>query len=972
MAGPALDVDWPATVVHRVDDISRIHPDAIALKQQDGNQLTYSQFQKRVAVIANELMNKGVSSVSRVGVFQSPSADWICSLMAILRVGASYVPLDKKVGLDRLAAICSEARPLVVLADSTTAPEIPHLHTSAETVNVTTLGQSSKNPVPILARPNQEAVVMFTSGSTGVPKGISINHSSYVHHVHALSNTWGFQGGKEIMLHQSSYAWDMSLYQIFISLCNGWTLIVADKTTRGDPIATTKLIASEKVTTTFATPTEYLAWAQHGRASLQRSNLTTAVSGGEFVSKGLMQEFQALEKPELRLINVYGPAEVTLSCSSAEVLYKQSDSLISDEALRLYTLPNYSVYIVDEELNPVPLGVPGEVVVGGAGISQGYLSNDKTREKFMADRQANSHFKQKGWTRIHRTGDRGRFTPDGGLFLLGRIDGDNQIKLGGIRINVEEIEAAIVKGSAGVIRQAVVSARSTNSNDGQPFLVAFAVMADSNPPANPTRFLAQLASNLPIPQYMRPAAIIPINSIPQNTSGKMDRFAVSKLPIPQATTQMAHQENLAPLEESLRQLWQEVLPQDLVSLYSIQSQSDFFHTGGSSLSLVNLQALVKSRLNVSVPLHLLFQSSTLHGMASRIQNLSASEPQQSVDWEEEIESLLSSPQVSLGIETSAAPNGAGVVVLTGATGFTGKEILTQLVADDKVQSIYCVATRKSLAELPSLFANPKVHVLQGNLGAPQLGLSDSDAASIFSRADVVVHNGADVSFMKSYQSLKLTNVASTVELAKLALPRRIPLHFISSASTTRLALQESFGEESLASYPPPAVPQDGYTAAKWVSEVYLERFNQRFGLPVWIHRPSSVSGPDAPELDLMSNVMRYCQETQKIPDSSAWSGVFDLISVESAATQIINALHLSGASDSAKDTRFVYESGEIQLGQDEVQSVMELGTGQKFEMVTVEEWVDHAEKAGMSPLLGMYLRQASEGQVLLPRLVKGN
>lgn len=938
------------------------------MKQEDGTQLTYSRFQDRVAVIANELSSKGVTKASRVGVFQSPGADWICSFMAILRVGASYVPLDKKVGLDRLAAVCSEAKPFILLVDSTTSPDIPHLDTPAESVDVGALDFSRKSQSPILAEAKDEAVVMFTSGSTGVPKGISINHSSYVQHVHSFSHTWGIQEGRETILHQSSYAWDMSLYQILVSLCNGGTLVVANSTTRGDPIATSNLIASEKVTTTFATPTEYFAWARHGRLSLKQSVLTTAVSGGEFISKSLLEEFALLEKPGLRLINVYGPAETTLSCSSAEVRYTQSEAS-AEAPLCLYTLPNYSVYIVDDELNAVPLGVPGEVVVGGAGISQGYLSDDKTRERFLPARHVSQFCAQRGWTRIHRTGDRGRLTPDGGLVLLGRIDGDNQIKLGGIRINMEEIETTIIQGSKGSIKQAVVSARPAANS--QPFLVAFVVVSDLVPPADEARHLSLLANDLPLPQYMRPAAMIPIGSIPQNTSGKIDRLAVSKLPIPAIVAQETHNESLTPLEESVRQLWQEVLPKDLISLHSIQLQSDFFHVGGSSLSLVNLQILIKDRLEESVPLHRLFESSTLRGMAFQIENVSECKPQPSVDWEEEISTLLASTPTSAATDASTAPSGASSVVLTGATGFMGKEILRQLVADDKVQAVYCLATRKSRDELPEIFADPKVHVFGGNLGAPRLGLSDADAASIFSRADIVIHNGADVSFMKSYQSLKLTNVASTVELAKLALPRRIPFHFISSASTTRLALQTSFGESSLAEYPPSTVPDDGYTAAKWVSEVYLERLNQRSGLPVWIHRPSSVSGADAPELDLMSNVMRYCQETKIIPDSSAWSGVFDLISVESVATQIINFMHISGANG-AKETRFVFESGEIELGQDEVQSVMELGTSHQFETVSVEEWVGQAEKAGMSPLLGMYLRQASGGQVLLPRLVKGN
>ncbi|KAJ5084947.1 hypothetical protein NUU61_009526 [Penicillium alfredii] len=966
--GPRLEHQWSETVVHRVDDIARIYHDRLALKEEGGTAFTFSQMQSQVNVIANELLNNGVGSATRVGVLQSPSANWICSLMAILRVGGTYIPLDKKVGTERLAMIAKDSQPQVILTDSTTLFDFTLLHSSAESIDVSSLCGSTASSVPNVANPAQAAVIMYTSGSTGVPKGMMISHSAYLHHAQAFSTTWDVRQGEDVILHQSSYAWDMSLYQLLISLCNGGTLVIASASTRGDPVAITDLILSEKVTCTFATPTEYLGWIRHGRSTLKQSLLQTAVCGGEFLSGGLIREFRSLDKPKLKVINVYGPAESTLACSSGAV---PIDEASEPDSLCLYTLPHYSVYIVDGDLNPLPIGVPGEVVIGGAGVALGYLDQASTKKRFLPDRHASPFFKKQGWSMIHRTGDRGRITHTGGLILLGRIEGDNQIKLRGIRIDVEEIEATIARTSGGIITQAVVSSRATSElTDSDKFLVAFAIIAPEQRNPDLPAFLERLARGLPLPQYMRPAAIIPIESVPQNTSGKIDRFAVGQLSIPQAPSEEATDETLTPFEESVRGLWKEALPNEIANCFSIGAQSDFFHVGGSSLSLVNLQALIKDRLGLTVAVHRLFEASSLRGMAAQIQNVSSG-PVRPVDWEEEVEPAPNFSPTPLGIDASTMPSGAGVVVLTGATGFVGKEVLRQLVEDERVTTVHCLAVRQRHVPLPAIFSDPKVSVHQGNLGAPRLGLSESAAITVFSNADVIIHNGANVSFMKSYQSLKLVNVASTEELIKLALPRRIPFHFISSASVTRLVGQEWFGEASVAPYPPPSVPHDGYTAAKWVSEVFLERVNQRFGLPVWIHRPSSVSGANAPELDLMSNVMRYTQETKKIPDSGSWSGVFDFIAVESVASQIIEAVHLSGThGEDAKGARYLYESGEIQIGQDEVQSLMEIGTGEQFEVVPVNQWVDHAEQAGMSALLGTYLRRASEGQALLPRLVK--
>lgn len=960
-------------MIHRIDEMGELYPDHVAMREPNGLQLTYSQLQERVAGISNELFSQSVAPATRVGVFQSASINWICSLLAIWRVGAVYLPLDKKVGTERLSVMVAESGPLVILTDSATAADFVLLRSSAKVLNVDNLAPQPGILPPSLATPTQTAIIIYTSGSTGVPKGISLSHSSHLHQIQASSQVWNFPLGKEIVLQQSSYAWDMSMYQILISLCNAATLVIAPSSTRGDPVAITELIASERVTTTLATPTEYLAWLRHGRASLQRSSLTLAVSGGEPVTSGLLKGFQSLGNPKLRLFNAYGPAEVTIACSTAEIPYDQVSSESIDSCLGLSTVPNYSVYIVDENIQPLPIGIPGEVVIGGSGVAEGYLDPILTKDRFLRDQYASAFFKAQGWTKIHRTGDRGRLTQDGRLVLLGRIKGDNQIKLGGIRINVEEIESTIVQSSEGLILQAIVSFRSGPENsDSGSFLVAFVVLANAETAETTSRLLSALPATLPLPQYMRPAIFVPISALPQNNSGKVDRLAVSKIPISRPAPQMADNGALSPMEQAIGSLWKEVIPQDIMRLHSLESQSDFFHVGGSSLSLVDLQAHVKDRFGVSVPLYQLFEASTLQRMASRIQNISSEQASLSVDWDEELEIFLAELPPCPNVETPRRPSGAGVVVLTGATGFIGKEVLRQLAHDDRVQVIYCLAVRKPLAQLPAIFAHPKVHVYNGNLGSPQLGLSDSDAFSIFQTADIVIHNGADVSFMKSYQSLKLTNVASTVELVKLALPQRVPFHFISSASVTRFVSTDSFGEDSVASFPPPAIPQDGYATAKWVCEVYLERVSQSRGLPVWIHRPSSVTGSDAPELDLMSNVLRYCRNTKKIPDSEAWNGVFDFISVESAAAQIIEVVHQSGAASVAdKVTRFVYESGEIQVGQNEVQTMMEADAGQQFETVPLTEWVDAAETAGMSALLGVYLRQAADSQILLPRLVKG-
>ncbi|CAI7602234.1 unnamed protein product [Penicillium pancosmium] len=590
---------------------------------------------------------------------------------------------------------------------------------------------------------------MYTSGSTGTPKGILIQHSAYIHHIQSFCAVWDIGEAKETILQQSSYAWDMSIYQVFVCACSGGTLVVADSLSRGDPFAISHIISSRGITMTFATPTEYLIWLRHGRQNLQESRLKKAVSGGEFISASLAREFQSLNKEDLKLINVYGPAETTLACSSAEVFYMEADQKLQKPRFGLRTLPNYSIFVVDHNLNPVPLGIPGEVVVGGLGIARGYLDPNQTKERFFVDVHASPYFKSNDWTVVHRTGDRD------GLILMGRVSGDNQIKLGGIRINVEEIENAILDISEGTISQAVISPRHAEPHCGDQELVLVAFIVMNSVTENTDGFLEALVQDLPLPPFMRPVAIFPVASLPQNASCKVDRFAVNKLPLPSIVSSPRASKDPLPLETLLRQLWKEAIPGAVFSLYSVDSESHFFHVGGTSLSLVSLQSLINRRLGLLVALHQLFEASTLQGMARRLERLSSQSSYESVDWEAEIQHLVLGVPSDEGndIDSGNSPAGTDVVVLTGATGFIGREILKQLIESDTVHAVHCIAVRKPKDKLPTIFQRPKVQLYHGDLGSPRLGLSVADAAMIFHLADIVIHNGADVSFMKTYQSL---------------------------------------------------------------------------------------------------------------------------------------------------------------------------------------------------------------------------
>lgn len=279
-------------------------------------------------------------------------------------------------------------------------------------------------------------------------------------------------------------------------------------------------------------------------------------------------------------------------------------------------MPGYSIYILDSSLDPVAPGVPGEILIGGAGVSLGYLNNEKlTAEKFLDDPWASPEFVKNGWTKIYRTGDRGHLTADGHVLFHGRIEGDLQVKLRGIRIELEDIENSILQASKGAFTDVVCTVR------GDPeFVVSYATFSSSFTSNSDGRsqFIKDLLARLPIPSYMVPATIIPLENMPLTIHLKRDRAAIAALPVSHSPSLKIEETDLNTLEVELKGIWVEVLPEEMAKGVSTRD-ADFFRFGGSSLLMVELQSLVRRKFGVSLSLQELFQASALGEMAKKIQ-----------------------------------------------------------------------------------------------------------------------------------------------------------------------------------------------------------------------------------------------------------------------------------------------------------------------------------------------------------------
>ncbi|KAJ5920032.1 hypothetical protein N7516_010890 [Penicillium verrucosum] len=884
--GPQFDGQWPETLSLKVDQVSAQFPNDIALRDGLGDSMTYKAMDRTLDQISEELVQAGIQPGNKVGVFQQPSAMWICSLLAIWRNGAVYVPLDPRNGLSRLAATCSVVEPSSVLCDSSTAAGVAQLAlpVGTSTINVDQVRKTNDSPArrPNLSKGDSSAIIVSSSGSTGVPKGIEVRHLSLLNLFEGDSQIWTL--GRPNAVQQSAYSFDISLDQIFTSLVNGGILYVASQAQRSDPQAMAELMANNQITYTMATPSEYANWINYAAPTLSKTtSWRRANVGGEGWNATLRDSFAALNLPSLKIQNCYGPAENSVWCTRHPIAYPADSTLIPAGP----ALPNYSFYIVDKQLNVVPTGVQGEILIGGAGTAVGYYNRtDLTNEKFIEDKNASSVHVAKGWNRAYRTGDKGYLMVDGTLVVLGRITGDTQIKLRGFRIELEDIEATIVRASNGVLSRVVANVRGEGQES---YLVGFVEFADGYLTDQQKIYLAQLLNQVPLPQYMKPNMLIALSRIPLNSHGKINRLAIATIPIQSQVDDVEISTEVTDTEKAIWELWEEMLPQSVMDGVVINLNHDFFQLGGNSLLTVRLQSRIREAFGIVVPLPKVIESSKLSALGALLDNLLANS---GINWDLETALADDMLQISPADASSTTRKNAQplTVILTGASGFIGHHILEHLIQDPKIGRVHCIAHRPLSDELPHrqkfnavAASSDKISVHEGDLSAPRLGLSETEFAALAEQADMIIHSGANRSFFSTYDQVQAINVQSTKELALMSAAslhdhrRVVPFHFLSGTEAATIE--------------PASDGSQGYVASKWASERFLQKYADQLRLPVHIHRQLPVpEGREAQgeELDqILQEFVDVAAKMTELPNSTTWGGHYDLIPADRLSRDIV-------------------------------------------------------------------------------------
>ena len=581
----------------------RRHPDAFAVVMGNSS-LSYAGLNARANRLAHQLRSLGVAPDVLVGVCMRRSPDLIVVLLAIVKAGGAYVPLDPEYPSERLAFMLADTAAPVLITEQALRGQLP-----ASSAHVLCIGGDTQdfahhpdgNP-SALASVDNLAYVIYTSGSTGSPKGVMVSHRAVARLV--VNTDYVQLGSDDVVAQASNSSFDAATFEIWGALLNGAKLVVVSKDVLLSGAALAREIAAHRITTLFLTTSVFNEHAANSPGMF--SPLKQLLFGGEAVDPAAVRRVLDIAPPG-RLINGYGPTETTTFATWFEAPLTSAE--VGARVPIGRPIANTRCRVLDARLEPVPVGIVGELYIGGPGLARGYLNRPElTAERFVDDPWLSGE-------RLYRTGDLVRYRPDGSLDCVGRAD--RQVKLRGFRIELGEIEAALV-ACAGV-RQAVVQLGTDSSGTGT--LVAYVVSPGGT--ADTGALVAELKKRLP--DHMIPCAIVALPALPLTPNGKLDHKALPRSGFGQAR---AHQDGRSsdstcatgraapqtPLERALAATWSEVL-----GVQDIGVHDDFFQLGGHSLLAVRLLHAIDKALGSAPHITTLFQAPTIHQLAARIE-----------------------------------------------------------------------------------------------------------------------------------------------------------------------------------------------------------------------------------------------------------------------------------------------------------------------------------------------------------------
>lgn len=848
--------------------------------------LTYEELDRRSNQIARRLRELGARPNKLIAVMMDKGWEQIIGVLAILKSGAAYLPIDAEVPKDRLSYLLTHGEVEILLTQAGLDDSLQWLEGILRLrVDDPEMAGIDASQLNVVQQQDDLAYVIYTSGSTGHPKGVMIDHKGAVNTILDMNQRFAVAEGDRVLA-LSSLSFDLSVYDIFGMLAAGGTIVMPRPEAKRDPMEWAKLADSEKVTIWNTVPAlmEMLVdYAETAERMLPQS-LSLVLLSGDWIPLRLPDRIKSLAKGA-RVISLGGATEASIwsILYPIEAVYAEWKSIPYGRPM-----VNQKFYVLNDRMEQCPVWVIGQLYIGGVGLAKGYWRDEeKTRRSFINHPDTGE--------RIYRTGDMGRYLPDGNIEFLGRED--FQVKVQGYRIELGEIEAALAEHES--VRAVVVSA--VGERQANKHLVAY-VAAEQGHNLSATSLGRFLRGKLP--EYMVPSTFVFMESLPLNANGKIDRRSLPEPDKLRVSNDDLFMLPRTPEEELLAQMCAQILGIEDVGIHD-----NFFELGGDSVLATRLFYRVREAFNVELPLIVLFTSPTVAGLAQAIdyakrEGTSAAIAAMTAITDLNAEAVLD-PDIRPDADVITGPiTEPKHILLTGATGFLGAFLLHELLQQTQAD-IFCLVRSSSVEEgkrrirdnlkLYSLWdaqLEGRIIPVPGDLSERLFGLSEEDFHALASKIDHIYHNGGAVDYVSPYYRLKPVNVLGTQEALRLASRVKVkPVHFTSTIGIVprisppgNTITQEPYvieWEENLGG---------GYLQSKWVAEKLIAEARSR-GIPVSIYRPGYITGSSSTGVwntdDFICRMIKGCIQLGSAPDTNE---MVDMIPVDYVAKAIV---HLS-------------------------------------------------------------------------------